>query len=114
MTRITENIIESFSIELLDKLGYAYIYAPDIAPDLENTKNWPIHKNRQSDSISAIPILKSVADFSQNGSPRQGRIADFTNSALPKFMDAERKRSQGQNQGQNVLDKQIFKNDLKN
>jgi type I restriction enzyme R subunit len=36
MTRITENIIESFAIELLDKLGYAYIYGPDIAPDSEN------------------------------------------------------------------------------
>ncbi|PPZ92773.1 DEAD/DEAH box helicase [Cloacibacterium normanense] len=36
MTRITENIIESFAIELLDKLGYEYIYAPDIAPDGEN------------------------------------------------------------------------------
>ena len=32
MTRITENTIESFAIELLEKLGYAYIYAPDIAP----------------------------------------------------------------------------------
>ncbi len=36
MTRITENTIESFAIELLDKLGYAYIYAPDVAPDSEN------------------------------------------------------------------------------
>ncbi|MFN7610695.1 MAG: type I restriction endonuclease subunit R, partial [bacterium] len=36
MSRITENIIESFAIELLNKLGYAYIYAPDIAPDSEN------------------------------------------------------------------------------
>ncbi len=33
MTRITEHSIESLAIELLDKLGYAYIYAPDIAPD---------------------------------------------------------------------------------
>jgi type I restriction enzyme R subunit len=33
---ITENTIESFAIELLEKLGYAYIYAPDIAPDGEN------------------------------------------------------------------------------
>lgn len=33
MTRITENIIEAFAIELLDKLGYEYIYAPDIAHD---------------------------------------------------------------------------------
>lgn len=36
MTRITENTIESFAIELLEKLGYTYIYAPDIAPDSEN------------------------------------------------------------------------------
>ncbi len=50
---------------------------------------------------SAMPISMSVADFSQNSSPRQGQIADFANSALPKFMDTERKSSQGQN----VLDK---------
>jgi len=36
MTRITENIIEAFAIELLAKLGYEYIYAPDIAYDGEN------------------------------------------------------------------------------
>ncbi|MFT3844082.1 MAG: type I restriction endonuclease subunit R [Lacibacter sp.] len=39
MTRITENSIESFAIELLSKLGYEYIYAPDIAPDVENSKS---------------------------------------------------------------------------
>ena len=31
--KITESEIEEFSIELLEKLGYQYIYAPDIAPD---------------------------------------------------------------------------------
>ena len=35
MTRITENTIESFAIELLDKLGYEFLYAPNIAPDGE-------------------------------------------------------------------------------
>jgi len=35
MTRITENNIEEFAIKLLDKLGYEYIYAPNIAPDGE-------------------------------------------------------------------------------
>ncbi len=34
--RITENIIEAFAIELLNNLGYEYIYAPDIAYDGEN------------------------------------------------------------------------------
>lgn len=33
--RITENTIEQFTIELLERLGYQYIYAPDIAPDGE-------------------------------------------------------------------------------
>jgi type I restriction enzyme, R subunit len=31
--KITENIIEEFTIELLERLGYDYIYAPDIAYD---------------------------------------------------------------------------------
>ena len=35
MTRITENTIEEFAIELLERLGYQYIYAPDIAHDGE-------------------------------------------------------------------------------
>lgn len=33
MTRITEQRIEEFAIELLEKLGYESIYGPDIAPD---------------------------------------------------------------------------------
>ena len=36
MTKITENTIETFCIELLEKQGYEYIYAPDIAPDKVN------------------------------------------------------------------------------
>lgn len=31
--RITENAIEEFAIGLLEKSGYQYVYAPDIAPD---------------------------------------------------------------------------------
>jgi len=33
MTRITENIIEEFAIELLEGIGYQYIFGPEIAPD---------------------------------------------------------------------------------
>ena len=32
-TKITESEIEKFAIELLERQGYQYIYAPDIAPD---------------------------------------------------------------------------------
>lgn len=35
MPRITESHIEEFAIELLEKQGYEYIYAPNIAPDGE-------------------------------------------------------------------------------
>lgn len=33
MTKMTESAIEEFTIELLEKSGYQYIYAPEIAPD---------------------------------------------------------------------------------
>ena len=33
MTRITESDIEEFTIELLERSGYQYLYGPDIAPD---------------------------------------------------------------------------------
>ena len=33
--KITENEIELFAIELLEKQGFKYIYAPNIAPDSE-------------------------------------------------------------------------------
>ncbi len=33
MQKITESTIEQFTIELLEKSGYQYIYGPDIAPD---------------------------------------------------------------------------------
>jgi len=35
MTKITESKIEDFTIELLEKAGYQYLYGPDIAPDGE-------------------------------------------------------------------------------
>lgn len=35
MSHITESTIEDFTIELLERIGYEYVYAPDIAPDGE-------------------------------------------------------------------------------
>lgn len=35
MTKLTESQIEEFAIGLFRKLGYEYIYGPDIAPDSE-------------------------------------------------------------------------------
>jgi len=36
MTKIIESQIENFAIELLEKQGYEYVYAPNIAPDSES------------------------------------------------------------------------------
>jgi len=33
MSKLTENAIETFAINLFDRLGYDTIYAPDIASD---------------------------------------------------------------------------------
>jgi type I restriction enzyme, R subunit len=35
MTKLTESAIEDFAIKLFERLGYGYVYAPDIAPDGE-------------------------------------------------------------------------------
>lgn len=36
MSKLTESAIEDFAIKLFERLGYSYVYAPDIAPDGEN------------------------------------------------------------------------------
>ena len=38
MTRLTESKIEEFGIKLLERLGYEYVYGPDIAPDLPSSE----------------------------------------------------------------------------
>ena len=51
MTKITESDIEKFAIELLERLGYQSIYAPDIAPD----GNRP-----ERDSYAEILLIKRL------------------------------------------------------
>ena len=52
MTRITENTIEEFAIELLERLGYQYIYAPDKRVSL-----WKVSIAENSDKIELIGEL---------------------------------------------------------
>ena len=58
MTKITENTIEAFCIELLEKQGYEYIYAPDIAPDsdkpLRSDFDDVLLSSRLSDAVDRI------------------------------------------------------------
>ena len=56
--KITENVIEKFCIELLEKQGYEYIYAPDIAPDSDNPLRSDFEdvllSSRLSDAVARI------------------------------------------------------------
>jgi len=56
MSRITESDIEEFAIEILEKQGYQYIYAPDIAPDSDRPE-----RNRFEDVILLDHLRKAVA-----------------------------------------------------
>lgn len=53
--RITESTIENFAIELIEELGYSYVYAPDFAPDSEK----PERKNF-SDVILASRLKEAI------------------------------------------------------
>jgi len=58
MTKITENAIETFCIELLEKQGYEYIYAPDIAPDSDTPQRSSFEEvllsSRLADAVARI------------------------------------------------------------
>ena len=56
MTKITENHIELFAIELFEKLGYSYVYAPELERSFDDV----LLKERLSDAIVRInPALSS-------------------------------------------------------
>lgn len=80
MTRITENIIESFAIELLTKLGYEYIYAPNIAPDADNPERDSYEQvllldrlqravRRINPTIPADPLAEAIKEIQRIASP---------------------------------------------
>lgn len=54
-TKITESEIEKFAIELLERQGYQYIYAPDIAPDSDTPE-----RDRFEDVILLERLRKAV------------------------------------------------------
>lgn len=74
MTRITENIIEGFTIELLEKLGYNYIYAPDIASD---------GKNPERDSYEQILLFNRIKNAIHRINP--GIPDDAQNEAIKEI-----------------------------
>ena len=82
MTKITENAIEAFCIELLEKQGYEYIYAPDIAPDSDNPQRSSFDEvllsARLADAVARInptiphdAQIEAIKEISRIRSPEQ-------------------------------------------
>ena len=57
-TKITESEIEKFAIELLERQGYQYIYAPDIAPDSDTPE-----RDRFEDVLLLERLRKAVGSI---------------------------------------------------
>ena len=60
MTRITENSIEEFAIELLEKLGYESVYGPDIAPDGDTSTGSMFDKRESYEQVLLIDRLRKA------------------------------------------------------
>jgi len=60
MSRITEHSIEAFAIELLDKLGYEYIYAPNIAPDGDTSTSSVSDKRETYEQVLLVERLQNA------------------------------------------------------
>lgn len=60
MTRITESTIESFAIELLEKLGYESVYGPDIALDGDTSTGSMSDKRESYEQVLLIDRLRKA------------------------------------------------------
>jgi type I restriction enzyme R subunit len=61
MNKITESTLEVFTIELLEKSGYLYVYAPVIALDSDTTE-----RNRFEDVLLLERLQSAVGRITQN------------------------------------------------
>ena len=97
MIRISESSIGEFAVELLEKSGYQYIYAPDIAPD----SNTP-ERNRFEDVLLSERLQSAVGRIIQNkaktsdtkdghriNSKQIRTLEKLRDTLLPKLMSGE-------------------------
>ncbi|NMX22233.1 hypothetical protein C5S30_07435 [ANME-1 cluster archaeon GoMg4] len=97
MKKITESAIEQYAIDLLEKQGYQYFYAPDIAPDSETPE-----RSSFEDVLLVERLKKAVGRITQNKAKTidakddQGlnnnqisTLEKLRDSLLPKLMSGE-------------------------
>jgi len=89
MTRLTENIIESFAIELFDKLGYEYIYAPDIAPDGDTSAGSVSDKRETYEQVLLVDRLQKAVkriNYSMPADAQAEAIKEIQRIASPELL----------------------------
>jgi len=97
MNKITESAIEEFAIELLEKSGYQYVYASDIAPDSDTPE-----RARFEDVLLLERLQSAVGRITQNkaktidtkddqglNSKQIRTIEKLRDTHLPKLMSGE-------------------------
>ena len=60
MTKITENTIEEFAIELLERFGAQHLYATNIAPDFEGFVSRVERKNSYEDVLLTEKLQNAI------------------------------------------------------
>lgn len=85
MSRISESEIETFAIELLEQLGYQYVYAPDIAPDSETPE-----RERFEDVLLLERLRAAVARINLNipADSREAAIKQIQRLNSPELIAA--------------------------
>ena len=94
---LAESAIEELAIELLEKSGYQYVYAPDIAPDSDTPE-----RNRFEDVLLLERLQSAVGRITQNkaktidtnddqgiNSNQIRTLARLRDTHLPKLMSGE-------------------------
>lgn len=64
MSRLTESAIEELAIELFERLGYSYIYGPDIAPDGETPE-----RSRYDEVLLTARLEKALKRINPKAAP---------------------------------------------
>ena len=89
MTRITENSIEEFAIELLEKLGYEAVYGPDIAPDGDNSTGSMSDKRESYEQVLLIDRLQKALKRINRNMPAdvlEGAIKEIRRIHSPELL----------------------------
>jgi len=97
MNKITESAIGEFAIELLEKSGYQYVHAPNIAQDSDTPE-----RNRFEDVLLLERLRKAVGRITQNkaktidtkedqgiNSNQIRTLEKLRDTLLPKLMSGE-------------------------